>query len=96
MSKAEELANRLNGLCVAEFAWPYLNDAAKELRRLSVESEMRRVLAEDSMQKLRALEANRQMLVEALESCAKGFELFGMPFLAEEVRTAIEQAKELT
>lgn len=32
--KALMLADRLNSLCVAEFAWPYLNDAATELRRL--------------------------------------------------------------
>jgi len=35
MSKAKELADKLNSLCVAEFAWPYLNDAATELRRLA-------------------------------------------------------------
>lgn len=34
MSRATELADKLNSLCVAEFAWPHLNDAATELRRL--------------------------------------------------------------
>jgi hypothetical protein len=33
--KAEELADKLNSLCVAEFAWPYLTAAATELRRLA-------------------------------------------------------------
>lgn len=50
MSRATELADKLNSLCVAEFAWTYLNDAATELRRLTVESEMRRALAEEAMQ----------------------------------------------
>jgi hypothetical protein len=35
MSKAKELADKLKSLCVAEFAWPYLNDAATELRQLA-------------------------------------------------------------
>jgi hypothetical protein len=37
MSKALELADKLNGLCVAEFAWPHLNDAANTLRRQHAE-----------------------------------------------------------
>jgi len=35
MSEALRLADKLNSLCVAEFAWPHLNDAATELRRLA-------------------------------------------------------------
>ena len=39
MSKALELAEKLTGLCVAEFAWSYLNDAAHTLRRQHAEIE---------------------------------------------------------
>jgi hypothetical protein len=35
MSEAQRLADKLNSLCVAEFAWPHLNNAATELRRLA-------------------------------------------------------------
>lgn len=108
MSKAEELADKLNSLCVAEFAWPHLNDAATELRRLSVESEMRRALAQDSMQKLRALDASHQRLLGALEQAKNDLEEWGgyVPdyfknkhnFDAdlEAISAAIKQAKELS
>lgn len=66
--KALELADKINSLCVAEFAWPYLDAAATELRRLHAESEMRRNLAQDAMQANKRLAEVNAELVAALEN----------------------------
>jgi hypothetical protein len=47
MSEAQRLADKLNSLCVAEFAWPHLNNAATELRRLApMEAEVSQLRAD--------------------------------------------------
>jgi hypothetical protein len=53
MSEAQWLADKLNSLCVAEFAWPHLNNAATELRRLApMEAELQK--AREELAALRA------------------------------------------
>lgn len=62
MSKAEELADKLNSLCVAEFAWPYLNDAATELRRLHAANVYTSDLCTQALDDVRRLAAENEAL----------------------------------
>jgi hypothetical protein len=80
---ALRLADELNGLCVAEFAWPRLNEAAAELRRLhalcaewekkaatwlaSPEAAQRLNGYRELAQRLNAAEQVNAQLLEALE-----------------------------
>lgn len=64
---ALRLADMLNSLCVAEFAWPYLNDAATELRLLHAENESLRNQNTDLDAHLAAQEAVMRQALNALD-----------------------------
>ena len=72
MRRAFELADKLNSLCVAEFAWPYLNDAATELRRLSAEIAECKEAYESQFKELHAVKAELKAIKEA-EPVAIGY-----------------------
>lgn len=69
MSKAIELADKLNSLCVAEFAWPYLNDAATELRRLAAEVESLKLAEEGAKEAFGHVVQEKRDLEKALKHC---------------------------
>ena len=106
--KALALADKLNSLCVAEFAWATLNDAANELRLLHAESEMRRLALHDEMKKADRLHALNAQMLEALEAyigadrqdqyAVVGYDVDGHPVSAPgmariKARAAIKAAK---
>lgn len=90
MSKAEELAKKITQY----HRFGYETEDQAKLRRIEQHKE--------AAAHLRALEANRQMLVEALELCvefineAQILEAQWHWEPVKQARTALEQAKELT
>ena len=72
-SRAEELADKLNSLCVAEFAWPHLNDAAEELRRLHAANVYTSDLCTQALDDVRRLSAEVGSLKLAEEGAKEAF-----------------------
>lgn len=85
MSKAEELA--------------YTLEAQAKTMRMAGQNDAVVEAHGNAAAHLRALEANRQMLVEALRTADRTFAengLLASHAARQEIRTALEQAKELT
>ncbi len=96
---ALRLADELNGLCIAEFAWPLLNEAAAELRRLHDVLGKAHALNRIRSQRITELERVNAQLLEACETLAglPGTEewLATLRLAVEQARAAIAAAKEM-
>ena len=97
--KALALADKLNSLCVAEFAWATLNDAANELRRLHAALEASEASDAESLRLYRAareradkLHALNAQMLEALQNMV-ALANPGDVYTIKQARAAIDAAK---